>query len=176
MDGYNHLDIKITPEMICSEIIKSLGIQKNDIVLEVACGAGFLSQYMKDHCIYLGVDYCGPLIETNCKLHNVAAFECEANNLFFPHNSCNFCFCFGLFQYLPSLIYANEVLDQMFQIARNGVFIGDVRTKSSLKQHMTYTPSWFEKNCMQITPCIYNKDDKTRFNAVVKFDGGENDE
>lgn len=172
LDGYDHLDIPIDPAEICGSIRSQLDIKKTDMVLEVACGAGFLTEHMKDHCIYQGVDYCWPFVELNRRRFNVPVFECESSELFYPNSGVDFVFAYGLFQYLPSSVYARTTIQEMVRVARKGIFIGDIRTTSKLKQHMTYSQTWFGDE-MRFSPCIYDPEDQTRFNAYVKFDGAE---
>ena len=46
--GWEHLGIPIDSKMIVDKIISKLDIKSGDSILEVGCGAGFLSREFKD--------------------------------------------------------------------------------------------------------------------------------
>lgn len=169
LDGYDCLNISVSSNKICDCIVKEVGIQKTDMVLEVGCGAGFLARDMKYKCVYQGVDYCRALADISRIWHRVPAFQCEANDLFYPNKSMDIVFCYGLFQYLPDKDYVVQVLNEMFRVARRGIFIGDIKKESDNDKHQVFMEEYFVGVGMTISACFYNPVDITRFNACIKL-------
>lgn len=163
LDGYEHLNISFDSKQICQKIVDIMDIRDDDYVLEIGCGAGFLSRDMKG--IYEGVDYCSSLIEKNRKYHKKNVFVCEANKLFYPDNSFDKVFCFGLFQYFPSKEYALQVTKEMMRVAKDCIFIGDLKTFGSEK-HLSYSKKDFVD--VVFSDCVYNEEDKSRFNVMKR--------
>ena len=168
LDGYDHLNIEISSKKICDNIINSLNITKEDYVLEVGCGAGFLSKNMD--CLYTGIDYSQTIIEKNRKLTKKNSFVCEANNIFFPNNSFDYTFCFGLLQYLPNKEYFLQTISEMKRVSKKGFFLGDIKEQSNNINHFICPKEFFVENNFTVTEQIYDyKDNVRRFNAYIKF-------
>lgn len=168
LDGYDHLNIEISSKEICQNIIDSLYIQPKEYVLEVGCGAGFLSKDM--NVVYTGVDYSKSVIEKNRKLTNKNCFVCESNKLFYPDHSFDYSFCFGLLQYLPNEQYFLETVAEMKRVSKKGIFLGDIKECSNNPKHFICQKEFFLKNNFIITPQIYDyKDNIKRFNAYMRF-------
>ena len=83
LDGYE--DTSADVKEIARQIVKELDIKETDKVLEVACGAGGLAQYIK--CgEYVGVDYSTSLVKKHIELLNNSVLHGEANDLIFKDN------------------------------------------------------------------------------------------
>ena len=138
LDGYEHLECNFSSQQIVQEISNSLKIKKTDRVLEVACGCGFLSREFQRLCIYVGVDYSKPIIEKHKKLFNHEVYVCESNKLFFDDNSFDHVLCYGLFQYLPNMEYAEQTIAEFDRVSKNGIYLGDLKKTRTRAQHFVY--------------------------------------
>ena len=165
LDGYEHLDSDFSSKQIANEIIETLGIRKTNTVLEVACGCGFLSREFNDYCNYVGVDYSEAIIKKHKIMFNHEVFTCEANNLFFDDNSFDYVFCYGLFQYLPNLIYAEKTISELFRVSKKGIYLGDLKKTKTRDQHFVYPIKKLEDKGFMFTKCIHTPQDSSRFNA-----------
>ena len=97
--GWEHLNLDIDSKQIVNRIVDIMDIKKGDSVLEVACGAGFLSRNFQDF-EYTGVDYSESLIKKHKNLfpiHDVLV--AESHSLPFGSSSYDKVFCSGLFKY-----------------------------------------------------------------------------
>lgn len=161
LDGYE--DTTANVKEIAAEIIKELDIKKTDRVLEVACGAGGLAQYIK--CKeYVGVDYSSTLVKKHIELLNNSVMQGEANNLIFKDNTFDKVFCFGAFHYFPNVEYATQAIDEMKRIAKEAIFIGDLPVSSHRDTHLLYNKSDFKD--YKIIDGYYNP---CRFNVLYKL-------
>lgn len=177
LDGYEHLNIPFNSEMMVKQIIEQTGIIKSDKVLEVGCAAGFLGREFTKFCCYEGIDYSEGLIEKHKKLFNNRVFCMEAMDLNFPTNYFDKIFAYGVFQYFPDKTYSEGVFIKMIDMAKDAIFIGDLKVSSDNDKHLTYEKDEFEDLCKfylmnkctyKVTDCLYNPSDKNRFNIVVK--------
>jgi ubiquinone/menaquinone biosynthesis C-methylase UbiE len=164
LDGYDHLKIEINSKIIHKKIVDILGIKKEDYILEVGCGAGFLSKEFEN--VYTGVDFSESIVNKNRKLTRKNSFVCEANKLFFPDNSFDYSFCFGLIQYLPDKNYFEQVINEMKRVSKKGIFLGDIKNNSQNEKHFICQKEYFLNNNFIITEQFFDyKDGVERYNA-----------
>jgi len=169
LDGYEHLKIDFDSKEICNKIIELMNIKPGESILEVACGAGFLARELQEY-EYAGVDYSELIIDKHKKMfpsHNVGVSE--SNSLSFENKSYDNVFCFGLFQYLLNDNYAEQTISEMKRVARKGIFLGDLKTQTTRKEHFVYPKSKLVENGFNISPCLYNSNDVERFNASYRI-------
>tara|TARA_R110000851_G_scaffold6661_2_gene26674 strand:+ start:3308 stop:3892 length:585 start_codon:yes stop_codon:yes gene_type:complete len=166
LDGYDHLSYKFDSKQIARSILEQLGARKNDSILEVACGAGFLAREMQS-LHYTGVDYSEPIILKHKNIfphHNVLVSE--SNTLPFEDNRFDYVFCFGLFQYLPNREYAEKTIAEMNRVCRKKMFLGDLKSEKTRNTHFVYPLDILVNTGYIITKCLYDKEDETRYNAL----------
>lgn len=166
LDGYEHIGKKINSHLIVEEIIKILNIKDNDSILEVGCGCGFLSREFQKDYDYTGVDYSLAIINKHkniFKSHKV--YVSEANDLFFKDKTFDHVFCFGLFQYIPNLKYADTVIDEMMRVSSKSVFLGDLKFKKTRETHFVYPKDRLLKKDFIITTNKLTGDDVERYHA-----------
>ena len=166
LDGYEHLDIEFNSQDIVNNIINVLDIEKNAKVLEVGCGCGFLSREFQKDYSYVGIDYSSLIIKKHLSLfptHQV--YTGEANSLQFADNSFDYVFCFGLFQYLPNLEYANQTINEMNRVGEKLMFLGDLKNQKTRESHFVYPKLELERQGFKFTNCFYDIKDTSRFNA-----------
>jgi len=89
----------------------------------------------------------------------------EANNLIFKDNSFDYVFCYGLFQYLPEMEYAEKVLDEFDRVSTKGLYLGDLKDSRTRKEHFVYPKEKLREKGFKFTKCIHTPEDKTRYNA-----------
>ncbi len=161
LDGYE--DTVADVKEIARQIVKELDIKETDTVLEVACGAGGLAQYIK--CAeYVGIDYSTSLVKRHIKLLNNSVLHGEANNLVFKDKTFDKVFCFGAFHYFPNEEYAKQAIAELKRVAKEAIFIGDLPLTSHREEHLLYEKKDFEG--WKIMNGFYNP---SRFNVSLKL-------
>ena len=168
LDGYEHLDIPFKSPDIFKSLSSLMGLKKGDSILEVGCGCGFLAREFKEYN-YAGVDYSEPIIAKHRKMFsNHAVSVSEAKVLSFPDSSFDKVFCFGLFQYLPSLSYAEEVIEEMKRVSKEIVFLGDLKDTATRSEHLVYPKERLSEGGFSFSNCVYDAGDLHRYNALFK--------
>jgi len=165
LDGYEHLEIDFSSRSIVDNIIDLMEIKPGESILEVACGAGFLARELQDYD-YTGVDYSELLIKKHKDMfpgHNVSV--AESNSLPFLDESYDNVFCFGLFQYLPDNEYAEQTIAEMLRVSRDRIFLGDLKSEATRKEHFVYPKGELIDQSFRFSPCVYNFNDVERYNA-----------
>lgn len=168
--GYEHLPYQFSSKQIVNRIDEICRYCFFDTILEIGCGAGFLSKSFSKNKNYVGVDYSESLVCRNKKSIGKIIFQCEANKIFFPSKSFDHVFCFGVFQYFPNLYYANQVICEMERLAIKSIFIGDLKTVKTHEKHMNYPKVIWNEKEWTITPCIYDLENKERYNVHKRLD------
>ena len=139
-------------------------VKETDTVLEVACGAGGLAQYIK--CAqYVGVDYSSTLVQRHIEILHNSVLHGEANNLIFKDKTFDKVFCFGAFHYFPNMEYANQAIAELKRVAKKAIFIGDLPITSHRDTHLLYKKENFKD--WKIIDGYYNP---CRFNVSLKLD------
>ena len=161
LDGYE--DTSANVKEIARQIIEELDIKETDSVLEVACGAGGLAQYIK--CArYVGIDYSASLVKRHIEILNNSVLHGEANNLIFKDKTFDKVICFGAFHYFPNEEYAKQAIAELKRVAKESIFIGDLPVTSHREEHLLYKKEDFKD--WKIIDGFYNP---SRFNVSVKL-------
>ncbi len=123
VSGYAHGLAQLTEKGLKSitKVAKtSLGLNSNDMLLDVGCGASLLTDKLVDSVsITIGVDASSEMIansNTDCKFVKVIAM---ADHLPFPNESFDKIFCCSVFQYFPNNKYAARVVKEMLRVLHN---------------------------------------------------------
>ena len=172
LNGYE--DTEFNAKKCFKNIIENLRLDKDDIILEVGCGAGLISQYFKDYN-YFGIDYSLSLTLKNIKLFNNKIYNCEAKELPFKNKYFDYTFSVGVFEYFPSKEYMKQVLNELERVTKKGIYIINLRSNTHTQKktkhkfegvftHIIYTKEDFN-GYKEIEP-TYEKND--RF-SVIKF-------
>ena len=146
-----------------------MDIKKGDRVLEVGCGAGYLARELQEY-YYIGVDYSQALVEKHRALfpeHTV--FVAQASTLPFKEDLFDKVFCFGVVQYFPDKVYADIALEEMKRVAKDSIFLGDLKTKATREEHFVYPKEELEKKNFEFSECLYLASDVERFNAFLEL-------
>lgn len=161
LDGYENTTANV--KEIAKQIVKELNIKETDKILEVACGAGGLAQYIK--CgEYIGVDYSTTLVKKHIELLNNSVLHGEANDLIFKDKTFDKVFCFGAFHYFPNQEYAKQAILELKRVAKEAIFIGDLPITSHRNEHLLYNKKDFID--WKIIDGYYNP---CRFNVLLKL-------
>ena len=161
LDGYENTTANV--KEIAKNIIKELHIKETDTVLEVACGAGGLAQYI--NCAqYVGVDYSKSLVQRHIEILHNSVLHGEANNLVFKDKSFDKVFCFGAFHYFPNEAYAKKAISELKRIAKKAIFIGDLPVTSHREEHLLYKKEDFKS--WKVLDGYYNP---CRFNVLLNL-------
>ena len=169
LDGYEHLNIDFNSRDICKKIVSLMDITQGDSILEVACGAGFLAQNLQEFG-YVGVDYSRSIIQKHKDIfpsHNVLV--AEADKLPFGDNSFDNVFCFGLFQYLPDVTYAQNVITEMKRVSKKIIFLGDLKSTKTRKEHFVFPKQELARQNFIFSQCLYDAKDAERYNAQYRI-------
>jgi len=171
--GWEHLDMQISSEIVADGIKNIMGIEEGDSVLEIACGAGFLSREFQEFS-FKGVDYSKPLVYKHKILfpkHDVQV--CESNSLPFEDDSYDKVFANGLFQYLPNLDYALETISEVCRVAKDSILLSDLKESATRDSHLIMPKETLRNMGFQFSGCTY-RDDTTNYNAYLRL-GNKND-
>lgn len=137
LDGYEHLGIEFNSASLHDGIVNCLGCNSGDSILEVGCGAGFLSREFSSEYDYVGCDYSQSLVDKHRRMFPKHVIHCaEASKLPFSDNEFDYSFCFGVYQYLPSLEYADRMIGEMKRVSKKGILLGDLKEDATRDQHL----------------------------------------
>ena len=165
--GWTNISVPISSKQITGTIREILSITASDKVLEIGCGAGFLSREFDIN--YTGVDYSTDIIKRHLQLypkHNVQV--ANANNLPFQDNTFDAVFCCGVFQYLPNKDFADRVINEMFRVSKRSILLADLKNTKTHDKHFVYPSEELSSRGFILSDCIYNSTDTTRYNALHK--------
>ena len=56
----------------------------------------------------------------------------------------------------------------MKRVAKKGIFLGDLKTETTRKEHYVYPKNKLIEDSFTISPCLYDSNDVERFNAYYK--------
>jgi hypothetical protein len=56
----------------------------------------------------------------------------------------------------------------MKRVAKKGIFLGDLKTKPTRKEHFVYSMDRLKSENFEISECLYDSNDVERFNAYYK--------
>ena len=158
LNGYENTDF--CHNDCYNNIINTLNIKKNDKLLEIGCGGGFLSQLFDKEYDYYGIDYSNSLILKNIKFNNTKVINCSADNLPFKDKYFDYTFSVGVFEYFPSKDYANNCLKELLRVSKKGIYIVDIRNKTHKTKQSKH------KYDETFTHLIYNSKD---FDILEKY-------
>tara|TARA_R100000742_G_C4279616_1_gene104762 strand:- start:10483 stop:11058 length:576 start_codon:yes stop_codon:yes gene_type:complete len=167
--GREHLDITWDSKKESHYIKDLIDFQETDKILEVGCGAGFLSREFQTSD-FTGIDYSKPLIEKHKKLypeHNV--FVSESNVLPFEDNQFDKLFCSGVFQYLPDLQYTEDTIKEFIRVTKKSILILDLKKQITNPNHYCIELDTLEKFGFKVIDCIYDEMKETNYNTYLEL-------
>lgn len=155
------------PKFMVECLSASLELEEHDRLLDVGCGAGYLSRYLTPLCRYFGVDMTESLIDKHMKAlpdHRVSV--AEATDIPYPDGIFDKVMCFGVCHYFPDLEYFVTFLREAERLLRPEglVFVGDLPRKSSRTSHLLFEERWFQG---VVSRGLYPPNDTDRFNILM---------
>ena len=167
LPGWTNVQVPISSKQIAGRIKELLSVTEKDTILEVGCGVGFLSREFNSN--YTGLDYSSDIVNRHLQLYpNHKVIVGNANNLPFADNSFDLVFCCGVFQYLPTKEFADRVIDEMYRVSRRGILLADLKNKKTHDKHFVYSKEELLTRGFVFSDCIYDPEDSTRYNALLK--------
>ena len=166
--GWTNIEISISSKQITQGIISLSNITKQDKILEIGCGVGFLSREFDQN--YTGIDYSADIVKRHLSLfpeHDIRI--ANANNLPFDDNTFDVSFAFGVFQYLPDDEFTESVINEMIRVSKKAILIADLKNIKTHNKHFIYPVNKLERKGFEFSNCIYDSNDKTRYNAFLKL-------
>lgn len=135
---------EICPSLTAQIIKNRLNLTLEDSILEVGCGCGFLTEFLKKEVReYVGLDQSENMVNL-AKMVFDCNFVCAgASDLPFEDNEFDYVVAYSVFQYFPSQEYAEKTISEMKRVARKGVYIGDLPLESHDKNHLLYKQKQF---------------------------------
>ncbi len=124
VSGYEHGLAQLT-QMGLKSIVKvaktRLNLNSKDILLDLGCGAGLLTSYLKNQ-VYavVGVDASLEMLKNADKDSKFIKVVAMADCLPFPDNSFDKIFCHSIFQYFPNYQYAAKVIAEILRVLQPG--------------------------------------------------------
>ena len=112
---------------IAPSILRDVGHQNGDSILEVGCGAGCLAQHFPSP--YHGIERSSTLVSKHRALVNPNVSVGEAAALPVKNDSYDYVVIFGVVHYFPDLDYVRRALGEALRVARKGVIVCDLRTQ-----------------------------------------------
>ena len=187
---------KVFRKKIIQNLLKEFDLKSKVNICEIGCGCGDkLSYFYRLGHRCFGVDYSENMIKRARKeMPNAKLYYREANQLPFKKNSMHFVFSYSVFIYFESKHYCDQVLKEMYRIAKPKATIciwdvPDIQEKNNViklrgchqkgYEHtyydMNYFIQWFKKRKIkniksEYTPIKEYKLSNYRFNITVKLD------
>ncbi|MFC1614274.1 class I SAM-dependent methyltransferase [Gemmatimonadota bacterium] len=144
-DGYSEQGRVLTLEQIDTvrkDIGAKLEIKPSDRVLEVGCGVGLQLDYLSRTTNDLfGIDYApGMIFKAKKRLAGSYFSLSEAAHLPFARQSFDKVFSYSVFHYLPSQVYAGNVVSSMIEVCKKGgiVLVGDLMDQKRKDDYLKY--------------------------------------
>ena len=138
-------------------------------ILEVACGCGFLAREFSENYQYVGIDYSESIVKKHKELFDHEIYVGESSSLQFENNSFDYVFCYGLFQYLPDINYAQQTIGEMFRVSRKGIFLGDLKNKKTRSTHFVFPRKNLENLGFSFLKPGNTLDDSERYSAFRRI-------
>lgn len=99
----------------------SLELNSKDILLDVGCGAGLLTDKLVGNVnIIVGTDASSEMVRNAVKESKFVKVVAMADELPFLNESFDKIFCHSVFQYFPNYKYAARVITEMMRVLRSG--------------------------------------------------------
>eukprot|EP00912_Choanoflagellata_sp_UC4_P002112 UC4_evm9s1341 len=124
-------DTSMEGEEFSRGIKQLLGMKPGAKVLEVGCGAGYLGQYFVGDYDYEGCDRSPTMVAKCAENLKCRASVAEGNDLSaYKDKSFDYVIVISVFQYFPTLEYAEKAISEIERVAVRGACICDVRANA----------------------------------------------
>lgn len=166
--GREHLDIKWDSKKEVGVIKDLLGIKSNDKILEVGCGAGYISREFQNYD-FIGVDYSQPVVDKHKELFpSVDVRLSESTNLSFTDNYFDVLYCSGTFQYLPNEEDCKKSIKEFIRVTKRAVLILDIKVEPTNPNHYCLPKKCFQEYGFKIYDGTY-EELHPNYNALLEL-------
>lgn len=125
----NYAKMRPVHQAMAEDIKEKLGLQKDDVMLEIGCGDGFMLSYLAQfvHQAY-GADFAAHMLAQGPKAANIDYLLAEASKIPFAENSFDKVFAQNMFNCFPTYSWAEKVLLEMIRVCKPGgtVLVSDL--------------------------------------------------
>jgi len=137
-------DTKNSPSLTAQIIKSRLNLTLEDSMLEVGCGCGFLTEFLKKEVKeYTGLDQSQNMINLAKMIFDCNFVCCGASDLPFEDDEFDYVVAYSIFQYFPSQEYAERAISEMKRVTKKGIYIGALPLESHDKNHLLYKQEQF---------------------------------
>jgi cytidyltransferase-like protein len=112
---------------LVEKMIQTLGINKNESILEIGCGAGLLSSLLKEYD-YIGTDTSMSMVCKNITLNNTIALHFSLTDSIFKEKYFNWILINSVLEDIEKGIQEIE------RISKNGIYIANIRFKTVIEK------------------------------------------
>ncbi len=130
LNGYE--DTSFDGSKAWEKIKNVMGIENNDEILEVGCGAGYIAQNIEN--VYVGIDPSQSLIHKHHSILNNTVCVGHAHDLPFDDNSFDYVIVIGICAYFKDKVYTAQAISEFSRVAKKGIYIGNIRHSSEGKR------------------------------------------
>lgn len=121
-------------KLLINSISKHLSLSKNDLLLDVGCGGGILTQsFLKFVSRIIGIDASKEMLQHVPK--SINTHVAKAHNMPFLDKTFEKVLCHSIFQYFPNEQYAKSVIKEMERVCKIGGFIYIVDLPNQKKRY-----------------------------------------
>ena len=156
------------PQKLIDKIINTLYINKDEKILEIGCGAGLLSIFLKDYD-YFGLDYSITLVSKHIQLLENIVINFSCTDIIFKDNYFDYVIINSRLEYLNSIDELNKTMSEIERITKKGIYIANIRHKTrTIKidkhkydgefSHFIINKEYFSKLGYKIIDSLYDED------------------
>ena len=175
LNGWEETEFK--PDILIKNIEKILNMNKNDRLLEMGCGAGLLSIFLKKYK-YFGVDKSSSLVNKHINLFGNIVLNFSSVDIIFKKKYFDYSIVNSMFEYLKDNEEVIKTIDELERVSKKGIFIANIRENTHNKKpdkhkfdgnykHLILEKSFFLERGYTLVDCYYN--DNQRYNAYKLF-------
>ena len=117
------------PQKLITNIINTLYINKDEKILEIGCGAGLLSTFLKDYD-YFGLDYSITLVSKHIQLLENIVINFSCTDIIFKDNYFDYVIINSTLEYLNSIDELNKTISEIERITKKGIYIANILHKT----------------------------------------------
>ena len=117
------------PQKLIDKIINTLYINKDEKILEIGCGAGLLSIFLKDYD-YFGLDYSITLVSKHIQLLENIVINFSCTDIIFKDNYFDYVIMNSTLEYLNSNEELNKTISEIERVTKKGIYIANILHKT----------------------------------------------
>ena len=156
------------PQKLIKNIINTLNIKKDEKILEIGCGAGLLSTFLKEYD-YFGLDYSITLVTKHIQLLDNIVINFNCTDTIFKDNYFDYVIINSTLEYLSSEKELNKTIEEIERISQKGIYIANIRQKTRTVKidkhkydgefsHFVINKDYFHKLGYKIIDSLYDED------------------